>query len=114
MEAKRRYRRRIEELQRDIELADRDGDMTASQAASAELETLLRELSSATGLGGRDRRLGDKVERARKAVSARIHDTLGRVAAVHPALGSHLESSVMLGVLCSYRPTKPVAWRIDR
>ena len=48
-EAKRRYRRRIEELQRAIERADHDGDVTASQAASAELEALLRELSSATG-----------------------------------------------------------------
>jgi tetratricopeptide (TPR) repeat protein len=113
-EAKRRYRRRIEELQRDIERADQDGDATASQAASAELEALLRELSGATGLGGRDRRLGDEVERARKTVSARIHDTLGRVAAVHPALGSHLEAAVMLGVRCSYRPSEPVAWRLGR
>ena len=85
--------------------------MTASQAASAELETLLRELSSATGLGGRDRRLGDEVERARKTVSARIHDTLGRVA-VHPALGSHLRASITLGTRCSYRPTKPVRWLV--
>ena len=113
-EAKRRYRRRIEELRRDTERADHNGDVAASQAASAEVEALLRELSGATGLGGRDRRLGDDVERARKTVSARIHDVLGRVAAVHPALSSHLEASIVLGVRCSYRPTMPVAWRLGR
>jgi hypothetical protein len=82
------------------------------ESATAELDALLRELSAAGGLGGRDRRLGDQVERARKTVSARIHDSLRRVAAIHPELGSHLGASISLGVRCSYRPVEPVVWRL--
>ena len=111
-EAKRRYRRRIEVLHEDIERADHHGDAIASRSASAELDALLRELSAAGGLGGRDRRLGDEVERARKTVSARIRDSLRRVAAIHPELGSHLEASITLGVRCCYQPIEPVVWRL--
>jgi AAA ATPase-like protein len=111
-EAKRRYRRRIEVLHEDIERADHHGDAIASRSASAELDALLRELSAAGGLGSRDRRLGDEVERARKTVSARIRDSLRRVAAIHPELGSHLEASITLGVRCIYQPAEPVAWRL--
>jgi len=103
---------RIEVLHEDIEQADQHGDAIASRSATAELDALLRELSAAGGLGGRDRRLGDQVERARKTVSARIHDSLRRVAAIHPELGSHLEASISLGVRCSYRPVEPVVWRL--
>jgi hypothetical protein len=67
-EAKRRYRRRVGELREAIEEADLDGDVSASEAASLALEGLTRQLSAATGLHGRDRRLDDDVERARKTV----------------------------------------------
>jgi hypothetical protein len=103
---------RIEVLHEDIEQADHHGDATASRSATSELDALLRELSASGGLGGRDRRLGDEVERARKTVSAQIRDSLRRVAAIHPELGSHLEASITLGVRCSYQPLEPVAWRL--
>jgi|GEM_PF-6552800 hypothetical protein len=83
--AKRQYRRRGKQLREIIEQADRNGDASASEAASKELEVLSRELSAAAGLHGRDRRLDDEVERARKTVSARIHDALSRIAFAHPA-----------------------------
>lgn len=112
-EAKRRYRRRIEALRSDIEAADHAGDVAASETSIAELEAVLHELSTATGLGGRPRRLGDEVERARKTVSARIHDTLRRVARVHPQLGSHLAAAITVGVRCAYRPAEPVDWELN-
>jgi tetratricopeptide (TPR) repeat protein len=111
-EAKRQYRRRAKHLRETIEQADRDGDASASGAASKELEVLSRELSAAAGLHGRDRRLDDEVERARKTVSARIHDALSRIAFAHPALGSHFSSAIVLGVRCSYQPSEPIQWQV--
>jgi len=113
-EAKRRYRRRVDDLREAIEQADLDGDVSASAAASLELEAVTRELSAATGLHGRDRRLDDDVERARKTVSARMRDVLSRIAIAHPALGSHLNESVLLGVRCSYQPNEPIRWDLGR
>jgi hypothetical protein len=49
---------------------------------------LVAELAHAAGLGGRARRLGDPGERARSAVTARIRDTIRRIAERHPALGA--------------------------
>jgi hypothetical protein len=103
---------RIEVLHEDIEQSDQHGDAIASRSATAELDVLLHQLSAASGLGGRDRRLGDELERARKTVSARIRDSLRRVAAIHPELGSHLEASITLDVRCSYQPAEPVVWRL--
>jgi len=95
-----------------IEQADLDGDVSASRAASLELEALSRELSAAVGLHGRDRRLNDDVERARKTVSARIHDALSRIARAHPELGSHLTTSTLVGVHCSYQPNESIQWEL--
>ena len=84
----------------------------------AELEDeqafLIRELSSAVGLGHRDRRLGDDRERARKAVAGRIKDALGRIEAVHPLLAAHLGRSISTGRICVYRPDPATRWTSDR
>lgn len=106
-EAKRAYRRRLDELTVRLEDADRRGDPAASEAASGELAALRHELAAASALHGRDRRLGDEVERARKTVSARIHDALARITVAHPALGAHLRESVTIGTWCCYRPAEP-------
>ena len=111
-EARRSYRVRAEQLREEIADADRAADAPASEAASVELETLLRELVAASGLHGRTRRLGDEVERARKTVSARIRDALRRIAAIHPALAAHLTASLEIGTRCSYQPAEPTRWRL--
>ncbi len=108
--ARRSYRARVSQLRDVLDGADAAGDETASRAAAEELAALTRELSAATGLGGRDRRLGDEVERARKAVSARLHDTLSRIAEADPELGAHLAGSLTIGTRCCYRPAEPVDW----
>jgi hypothetical protein len=69
-------------------------------------------MSRAVGLGGRARRLGDQTERARKAVSARIHDAIARIDRAHPALGRHLHQTVVTGTFCSYTPAAPTQWRL--
>ncbi|MDP8937645.1 MAG: hypothetical protein M3O23_07950, partial [Actinomycetota bacterium] len=72
---------------------------------------LLDELRRATGHGGKDRGLGPStVERARKAVTARLRDTIGRIEAVLPELGSHLDRSIVTGTYCRYQPTEPLTW----
>ena len=78
----------------------------------AERAALLDQLRAAAGLAGRDRRLGDQAERARKAVTGRIRDTLRRIDERHPALAAHLRESVTTGGACRYRPAEPVPWRL--
>jgi hypothetical protein len=109
--AKAQLRRRLTDLAEEIDEAERWYDPERLHRARAERDALLAELSAATGLGGRDRRLGDAGERARKAVTARIRDAVATLASAHPALGEHLRASLTTGTSCSYRPAPPVVWR---
>ncbi|HEY7102530.1 MAG TPA: AAA family ATPase [Mycobacteriales bacterium] len=111
--ARAAYRRRLGELDELLDAADARGDPAASDRARAERSALLAELSAATGLGGRRRRLGDEDERARKAVTARIRDVLRRIRAVHPELADHLDASVSTGTACRYTPAEPTRWRLN-
>lgn len=109
--AKAAYRKRLTELEADIDEAEANNDTHRAEKAHAERDALIAELSAAVGLGGRDRRLGDQHERARKAVTARIRDAITRIERTLPELGDHLQGSVQTGTWCSYTPTDPVHWR---
>jgi tetratricopeptide (TPR) repeat protein len=106
------YRRRLADLEEEIDDADRAGDPERSARAAAEKDALVDQLAAAFGLGGRPRRAGDPAERARQTVSARVRDVLVRIEAVHPELGRHLRRSVRTGRLCVYEPDTPVEWRL--
>jgi predicted ATPase len=111
-EARSAYKRRIEELQEERELAEAANDTVRVERAQDELEQIERALTSAYGLGGRARRAGDHAERARSAVTWRIRSAIARIEAVHPSLGRHLKNSVRTGTYCAYTPEHPVDWRL--
>jgi hypothetical protein len=110
--ARRQIRARLADLAGQIAEAESWNDPERAARASTERDILLRELAAATGQGGRARLLGDQSERARKAVTARIRDVIGRIEQAHPALGAHLRASVTTGTRCSYSPPAPVSWRL--
>ncbi|WP_311137323.1 hypothetical protein [Streptomyces sp. I6] len=112
-EAKARYRRRLEQLDDAIDRATASGDDDVAAGYDRERAALLDELRRAAGLGGRTRRLGDEAERARKAVTARIRDTLRKLGPLHPELAAHLRASVSTGSACGYRPEQPVSWQLS-
>jgi AAA ATPase domain len=111
-EAKAQYKRRLAQLDEEIDRAAELGDDRRAATADAERQALLDELRRAAGLAGRDRRLGDEAERARKTVTARIRDTLRKLDRSHPSLAAHLRDTVSTGVTCRYQPTQPTAWRL--
>jgi hypothetical protein len=111
-EARARYRARLSTLDELIEQAAALGDDRRAAEYDREREALLTELRTATGLGGRTRRLGDEAERARKTVTARIRDTLRKLDTSHPRLAEHLRGAVATGSTCSYRPTEELTWQL--
>jgi len=110
--ARRQIRTRLADLGEDIAEAQSWNDPERAARARAERDALLRELAAAAGPAGQVRLLGDQSERARKAVTARIRDIIGRIERVHPALGAHLRESVTTGTRCTYSPRVPVSWRL--
>ncbi|MFC4949102.1 ATP-binding protein [Pseudonocardia sp. GCM10023141] len=106
------FRARLGELDAEIEDASRCHDAHRAGQARGERDALLSELQAASGLGGRTRRLGDETERARKTVTARIRDTLRRIAKVHPELAEHLSVAVHTGTTCCYAPAERHRWHL--
>jgi hypothetical protein len=106
------YRRRLAEIDDETADAESRGDAELRARLSWERDALLEQLRTAFGIGGRPRPGGGPQERARKAVTGRINDTLGRIERVHPPLGRHLRASVRTGVFCSYDAEHPVRWTV--
>jgi tetratricopeptide (TPR) repeat protein len=110
--AKEAYRRRLTEIDEDIAEATSMADLGRIAQAQAEREFLVRELSRAVGLGGRDRRAGSAAERARVSVTRAVRQAMARIRAHHVPLADHLECVVRTGAYCAYRPDPrvPVTW----
>jgi tetratricopeptide (TPR) repeat protein len=111
--AKDAYRRRLAEIEDDIEQAHAFGDPERAAQAEAERDFLVRELSRAVGLSGRDRRAASTTERARVSVTRAVRQAIARVGEHHPALGEHLDRTIRTGTYCAYvpDPRAPAAWR---
>lgn len=109
--ARAEFQRRIVELDEDLAEAEAHNDLGRVERIENEREALLAELRRATGQTGKDRGFGaSTVERARKAVSARLRDTIHRIEAALPELGAHLDRSIVTGNYCRYQPTEPLTW----
>ena len=112
-QAKADYKRRLDDLRRDMEEAERFNDTTRAERDREEVDALVAQLAAAVGLGGRNRPIGSGAERARSAVTKRIKGSIKKISETIPSLGSHLATRVRTGYFCSYRPhpERPMAWK---
>jgi tetratricopeptide (TPR) repeat protein len=109
--ARREIRARLHDLDDEIAEAETAGDGERAARARDELQSLAESVARDLGIGGRARRVGDPIERARKTVSTRIRRTIAGIARAHPELGRHLERSIDTGSFCAYRPAEAVDWK---
>jgi hypothetical protein len=110
--AKEAYRRRLAEIDDDIEQADATGDSERGAQAAIERDFLVRELSRAVGLSGRGRRAASASERARAGVTRAIRQAIARISEHDHALGEHLDRTIRTGTYCVYMPDPraPAGW----
>ncbi len=110
--AKEAYRRRLAEIEEDIDEATAIGDDERAAQADAEREFLVKELARAFGLGGRARPAASAAERARVGVTRAARQAMPRTAEHHPALAEHLDRTIRTGTYCAYvpDPRAPVGW----
>ncbi|WP_322938480.1 hypothetical protein [Nocardioides bizhenqiangii] len=108
------YRRRLADIDTELDEADVSGDARRGEQLTAERQALLAEVSAATGLGGRPRSAGSGAERARIAVRKAIATALNAIHSADPVVARHLTSRVRTGLWCSYEPDPDaqVDWRL--
>jgi tetratricopeptide (TPR) repeat protein len=108
------YRRRLRDLEEEIEEARAFGDAERAARAQEECDLVAEELARALGLGGRGRRTGHPAERARVAVTRAIRTALAGIREHSPALAAHLDRTIRTGSFCSYNPDPraPISWHV--
>jgi hypothetical protein len=112
--AKAEYRRRLTELEEELEEARSFGDDERAARAAEERDFLVAELARSLGLGRRSRRAASASERARVSVTRAIRSALARIHKESPTLGDHLDQTIRTGTFCSYRPDPraPIDWQL--
>lgn len=104
-------RARYDDLHFQLEEAERNNDAARQEKIQHEIDDLTRQLTSATGLGRRKRKMGDDAEKARKSVTNAIARTITQIKKKkHPELARHLQNSIRTGQYLSYSPETLVDW----
>ena len=106
------YRRRIAELENEIDKAEASHDFDAVARARAEREMLSQEIASGTGLYGGLRRAASHRERARVNVTRQIKSAIEAIRNVNPPLGRHLANCISTGSTCRYAPADRIKWQL--
>jgi hypothetical protein len=107
-QARAAYRQRLTELGHDLAEAEEWNDTERASRLRAERDFLVREITAATGLGGRARRLGSESERARINVTRAIRSAISRIRDRAPGVAAHLDETVRTGTRCTYSlPNRP-------
>ncbi len=108
------YRQRLADLEADKAEAAAFHDDERAARVDAERHALLEELGRLTGAHGRPRQFANHpAERARKAVTARVRDAIGKLEAPLPELAGYLHRTIVTGTYCRYRGEAGFTWDID-
>jgi tetratricopeptide (TPR) repeat protein len=112
--AKADYRRRLQELEAELEEAREWGDPERATRLQGELDLLTEELARAVGLLGRDRSFSSPAERARISVTKAIRTAIRLIGKQSPDLAAHFEASIHTGRFCSYATpgAPPPGWSL--
>jgi predicted ATPase len=105
------YRRRLADLQEELEDVRGRDDYERGVQIEDEIDFIKREISRAVGLGGRSRRAGAAAERARLNVTRAIRGAIQKIRERHAPLAELLESRIRTGLFCQYVEEPPaVVW----
>ncbi len=98
------YRRRLADIDEDIDEATRFNDSGRLAKAEDDRRYLINELARGLGIGGSHRHATGSSERARTAVARSLRYALDELAAHHQPAAAHFQASLRTGTYCSYAP----------
>jgi TolB-like protein len=111
-QAKDDYKKRLLELQEELEEAEEMNDLGRSERLHLEFDQLTDQLAKAMGIGGRTRKIGSSTEKARTAVTWRIRSAIQKIDTLHPQLAKHLSNTIQTGTFCMYSPENEQLWQL--
>lgn len=106
------YKQRLEDLREELHEAQSFNDVARIERLEQEMTFLTKELTSAYGLGGRQRKAASAAQRARVNVTLSIKNVMKKIDKQHPSLALYFSTTIKTGMFCSYTPDPriPVFW----
>lgn len=101
--SRREYARRLDVLNRELEVAESEGDPERTLILGREVDALRGELTRAVGMFGRPRSNSD-AERARISVTRAIRLAVRRIADADAQVAARLSRAIRTGIFCRYVP----------
>ena len=96
-QARAAYKSRLQDVQAELEEADRHHDLGRLATLQAEQTFLTEELTAAYGFRRQARQASDSHDQVRKNVTKRLRDLLSRLRTLHPPAWRHLQRSLKTG-----------------
>jgi 7-cyano-7-deazaguanine synthase in queuosine biosynthesis len=107
------FRNRVDELNREIQVAFAAGESHKAGDRERERAWIERELTRWIGKHDKPRHFPEEHERARQTVSATVWPQVRELREYMPLLTAHLETFLHLGYVCSYSPDPPERWDVE-
>lgn len=111
-QALREWQQRARELLGEIEEARDAGDHVRIEEIEEEMAFLTKAMEGGKGLGGRQRKAGDKRKNVRDAFRNAVDRAIKQIAKYDKALAQHLKESIKHGNEAVYRPEISVVWEV--
>ena len=108
--AKAAYLKKLNELQSEIDEAEAMNQPAVLTSLREKQAALQDHLTRSLAIGGKTRKVGASVEKARSAITWRIRNAVKKIIHAHPELGNHLSKSIKTGTYCAYKPEISVDW----
>lgn len=110
------YATRARELAEELAQAEADSDLGRTERLRMELDALVEQLESASGLAGRPREFPNQVERARTAVRKAIKRAIDEIDGADPRVAAPLHAATTTGTVCCYVPPPgdQIVWSVRR
>lgn len=103
---------RIKEIDKEIEIARQNNDPGQQESLETEKEGIRENIHKSITPLGKNRKLGDEPEKARKSVLNAINRAIENIRQDHPALADYLLRNIETGIYCTYNPSISAVWQV--
>jgi len=111
-QALREWQQRARELLGEIEEAREAGDHVRIEEIEKEMAFLTKAMEGGKGLGGRQRKAGDKRKNIRDAFRNAVDRAIKQIEKYDKPLAEHLSTSIKRGDVVGYRPESSITWDV--
>ena len=95
-----------------MEEARERGDHARIEEIEKEMAALVKYIEGGKGLGGRQRRVGDKRKNVRDAFRNAVDRAIRQIEKYDKPLAEHLKASIKYGNEVVYRPDMAITWEV--